>query len=288
MKKTIPFVLISMCAWGLAFSFSDFNFEEKERIQKVFKFQDSSGPIDILVDNIFGRIDVQGCDGRDVELVIQKTIKAGTKEKIQKAKEDVKLVITQEAGSLEFYVDGPFRCRDSRGNRSINNRHLGYEVHYDFVIRVPYMTNLSVWTVTDGNISVKNVEGTLEVHNVNGRIDLEDVAGAVAAHTVNGKVTATFVRNPESDCFFKTINGNLEVSLCEGLSADFQLKTLNGEAYSDFDVTLLPPKAAVRESRETKYIYKKDSFSRIRIGKGGPEIRMDTFNGNIFIKKRTA
>jgi len=58
------------------------------------------------------------------------------------------------------------------------------------------------------------------------------------------------------------------------------------EVYSDFPVTYLPATPAVREQTQGKYVFKSDRFFGVRAGKGGPEIKMDTLNGDILIKKR--
>ncbi|MDH5705320.1 MAG: DUF4097 domain-containing protein [Candidatus Aminicenantes bacterium] len=256
--------------------------EEKEEIQKTLKFEDPSQPKELLVDNIFGSIKAEGYDGPDVQLVVHKTIKARTKDRIQKAKEEVELVITEEKNAIDLYVDGPFR--NSHKNRSW--RDPGYAVHYDFELKVPHKTNLCLKTVTEGNITVKNIEGEFEVQNVNGWIEMTDVAGAGTAHTVNGRVEVHFTRNPQSDCSFRTINGDIEVSFLDNLSADFRLKTFSGDAYSDFPMTYLPRQAAEVKRDKGKYLYKSDRSVGIRVQKGGPKIEMDTMNGDLIISKK--
>jgi len=69
------------------------------------------------------------------------------------------------------------------------------------------------------------------------------------------------------------------------LAADFALKTMNGEAFSDFPSVALPAETAKRETREGKTLYRRGGFTRICIGKGGPEFRCETLNGDILISK---
>jgi hypothetical protein len=269
---------------GIIAAAEDFRFEEKEEIQKTLKFKDPAKPKELQVDNIFGSIEVEGFSGEEVKLIAHKTIKARNTEKIQKAKEEVKLEINEEGNTIDLYVDGPFRCAEGKRRRSW--RDPGYEVQFDFVLKVPHKTNLYLKTVTNGDIKVNNVEGELVVNNVNGKIEMEEVAGSVEAHTVNGRVKTLFNRNPEADCSFRTINGDLEISFCPDLSADLRLKTFNGQAYSDFPVTYLPAEQAVAERKQRKYVYKSNRFSSVRIGKGGPQMKFDTLNGDILINKR--
>lgn len=285
MRKTL-FVLglIGLLSFPLGLIGYDLGYkvEEKEEIRKTLKFEDPSQPKELLVDNIFGSIKAEGYNGRDVQLVVHKTIKARTKDRIQKAKEEVELLITEEKNTIDLYVDGPFRC----SHRSRSWREPGYQVHYDFELKVPRQTNLCLKTVTEGNISVENIEGEFEVKNVNGWIEMREVAGAGTAHTVNGRVKVHFTRNPRSDCSFRTLNGDIEVFFLDNLSADFRLKTFNGDAYSDFPLTYLPRQAAEVKRDKGKYVYKSDRSVGIRVQKGGPQIEMDTMNGDLIISKK--
>lgn len=260
-------------------------FEEKEEIRKTLHFKDPSAKKELFVDNVFGSIAVEGYSGQDVQLVAHRTIKASSEEKVKKAKEEVKLDISEEGNTVDIYVDGPFRCREGR-RRWSSRSDPGYEVHYDFDLKVPHKTSLFLCTVTSGDIRVKNVEGEFEIKNVNGKIEMTEVAGSGDAHTVNGEVKVLFRQNPESDCSFHTINGDLEITFCPNLSAELFLKTFNGKAYTDFEVTTLPAEKAVGERRDGKFVYKSSRFFGVRVGKGGPEIKFDTMNGDILIANR--
>jgi hypothetical protein len=285
MKKAFLIMLVVLIA-GILFLYGDnFRFEKKEKITKTLKFRDPSEPKDLQVDNIFGSIAVTGYDGTEVTLVAHKTIKARTEERIVKAQQEVKLDISEEGNIIDIYVDGPFRCQHKR---EPEGRHdPGYRVHYDFEIKVPHKTSIFLKTVTDGDIIVNGIQGEFEVRNVNGEITMGDIAGSGKAHTVNGEVKVTFSQNPASNCSFKTINGDIEVAFLKNLAADFQLKSFNGDAYSDFPVSYLPTVSSSSVERKNgKYVYKSDRFTKIRVGSGGPEIKMDTLNGDILINKK--
>ncbi|MGD2294522.1 MAG: hypothetical protein PVF22_01635 [Candidatus Aminicenantes bacterium] len=283
MKKRVCLLLILAVAGGL-YAERRYKIEESEAVQKTLKFQDPAKPKELSVDNIFGFIHVEGIESKEVRLSVKKTIKARTSDRLQKAKEEVSLDITEDGNTIDLFVDGPFRDKNDR-NRWRQCRDPGYEVHYDFTIKVPLQTSLYLKTVTDGNISVKNVEGDFEVKNVNGTIVMTDIAGSGTAHTVNGKVEASFVKNPKSDCSFKTLNGHLIVLFQPDLSADFWLKTFTGDAYSAFPINYLPSKPGKVFREKGKYVYEGNKMTGVRIGTGGPEIKMDTMTGDIFIEK---
>jgi len=289
MKKNL--ILLAALGLGLALTAAaqedrdtTYKFQEKDEIRNVLKFHDPTTPGTLIVDNVFGAIDVRGTERADVEMVARRTIRAKSQERIGRAKAEVKLDIKAEGGEIDIYVDGPFRCQ-TQDCEGLRWRDWGYEVQYDFVLKVPRRTALTLKTVNRGDIAVRGVEGDFDVRNVNGKIVMESVAGSVRAHTVNGGVRVGFTRNPAANCAFKTINGDVEISFREGLAADFRLQTMHGEAYSDFASTKLPAEAAKRKTVGGKTIFKRGGYTGIRIGKGGPEIRCDTLNGDILIKR---
>ncbi len=276
--------MVVLLVTGLFIGSSSWSVEEKEEIQKTLRFQDPSRPKELGVDNVYGSIKVVGYRGQEVQFTAHKTIRGRNKEKIRQAQEEVSLEITEEGNIIDLYVDGPFRsCQKGRKWRRWRNP--GYQVQFDFELKVPIETSLYLKTVNEGDIRVENVKGEFEVKNVNGGITMNEIAGTGEARTVNGEVKVVFSRKPESACSFRTINGDLEISFPINLSADFRLKTFNGEIYSDFPVTYLPAREPVRDHKKGKFVYKSDRFFGVRVGQGGPEIKLDTLNGDILITK---
>jgi hypothetical protein len=217
-------------------------------------------------------------------MIARRTIRAKSPDRIERAKAEVKLDVKAAGSGIDIYVDGPFRCRvqDCEGLRWLE---WGYEVQYDFVLKVPRRTGLTLKTVNRGEITVRGVEGDFDVRNVNGKIAMESVAGAGRARTVNGGIRVGFVRNPASPCSFKTVNGDVEASFRDGLAADLRLQSMRGEAYSDFASIKLPAEPVTRETAGGRTIFKRGGATGARVGKGGPEIRCEALNGDIFIKK---
>jgi ribosomal protein S28E/S33 len=292
-------VVVFALAMGLTTSFAapatdrdrlrEYPVQKKEDIQKTLKFADTTKPGEVIVDNVFGPIKVEGYAGTDVLLVAHKTVYAKTEDKAARAQEEVKLDIQEKGQTVDIYVDGPFRENDRMRHPIFHSwRDPGYQVHYAFELKVPFKTDVAVSTVTDGDVEVRTVEGEFDVHNVNGKVRLSDVAGSGEAETVNGELFVGFRSVPNGRCAFKTVNGDLVLTLPSDVSADFRLKTFNGDVYSDFPVTSLPARPPVRDESKGKFIYKSDRSFGVRAGKGGPEIALDTLNGDILIKKKTA
>ncbi len=258
----------------------DFPVREQETIQKSFSMP-ASQHRSLEVDNVFGSIEVIGDTSDQVQLVVNKTTRAESKDKLEQAKKEVTLDITQQEGSLKFYVNGPFRCQcpdcvSFHGDE-------GYVVKMDFQLRVPSDIDVKVKTVNEGRVLVRNINGSFLVRNVNGDIAMENVAGSGTARTVNGPVKVSFRQNPRESSDFRTVNGNVELRFAHDLSADFRFKTFNGGVFSDFPVTALPVHALQEEHRGGKIIFRADRYTGARVNSGGPEIKVENLNGDIRI-----
>jgi DUF4097 and DUF4098 domain-containing protein YvlB len=252
---------------------------DQENVQKSFVMP--AGHKSLEIDNVWGSIEVVADTTDKVELTVARTTQAESKDKLERAKKEVTLDITQEEGALKLYVNGPFRCQcdDCRHSRDDE----GYRVKMDFKVHVPHDLDIKVKTVNRGRVVVKNTSGNFVVRNVNGDIEMDNVAGSGTARTVNGPVIVSFRQNPHENSEFKTVNGNVELRFAHDLSADFRFKTFNGGIYSDFPVTALPVHAIQAEHKGAKVIYRADRFTGARVNAGGPEIQVENLNGDIRI-----
>jgi hypothetical protein len=260
----------------------DLSVVENETIQRVFPAAKS-----VDVDNFDGSITVTGSGTQEIKIEVHKTIRARSAEKVQEAKREVQLDMAPHDDGLRVYVEGPFRCKC--GDGSINwrgSRFYGYEVSFDFTIQVPRDTNLRLRTVNRGDIHVESITGTFDAENINGGLELLEVSGSGHAYALNRPVKVLFNRNPAAASDFGSLNGDVDITFRPGLSADLWMKTFNGHAYTDFDVSALPGRAGIREQRDGKFVYKSNEFFGVRAGNGGPELKFDAFNGDIRIRNR--
>ncbi len=266
-------------------------FSDQETIRKTFDLGAAGASRRLEVDNVTGSIEVVGADSTQVQLVVHRTNRAKAQEKLEEAKKEVKLEITQEAGALKIYVDGPFRCRrDGRQSRDgcccVSFRgDEEYSVHMDFQLQVPRDIHVTLRTVNDGEIAVRDVRGRYSVHNVNGGIEMLRIAGSGEAQTVNGDVKVTFRENPRENSSFESVNGDIDLHFVSGLSADFRFKTFNGDVFSDFPVASLPARGMEQERKGGKTIFRADRFAGGRIGSGGIQVTVENLNGDIRIRE---
>jgi hypothetical protein len=272
--------LLVACLPGLAPAQQDV--EQHETIERTFTLSGAAAR-KVIVDNVEGSIQVTGHPGSEIRLIARKRLRADSPEKAAEARRDVSLDISQDANTVRLYVDGPFRCRD--GGVRMHGRQ-GYRVRFDFELQVPPDTAVSLKTVNDGDIKVEGVAGDYDVDNINGGIQMAEVSGSGRVYALNGRVQVLFRENPRAASSFGSLNGEVRVSFRPSLAADLRFKTFNGGVFTDFPVTYLPVQAAAGERRDGKFVYKSNEWSSVRVGRGGPELSFDAFNGNIRILSR--
>jgi len=260
-RRTLATVAIGVCLIGptQAQRTSRYDVVDESTITRTLAFA-AGGDRTLDVRNINGFIHVQGTSDPAVQMSIHKTVRAETAGDNADAERDVRLDFSEQKPTVEAVV------RDRRNHVCGEPSHdearwerVHYEVRYDFTIRVPRDAKLRLCTINGGDLIVAGTIGDFLVDNVNGRIDMNGVAGS-----------------------FKTVNGNIDVSFVDGLSADFSMKTFNGGLFTDFDVQPLAGKApAPPERRDGTFVYRVGNFTRVRVGRGGPEIAFETLNGNV-------
>lgn len=238
---------------------------------------------------IHGAITVEAYDGQDVEMLIEKSISAETEDDLNEAKRDVILDTGDNAAVVRAIVKYPDQavCGEEDG-RTRSHQSLKYDVRFDFTIRVPRATRLELCTINQGDVSVTGTHGDFDIRSVNGRITMIDVAGSGDATTINGPVKASFVSAPSSASMFKTINGEVVLTLPDGLSADLRMKTFNGGLFTDFEVQPLSATASLTaEKHGGMSVYRTTGFTTVRAGKGGPELTLESLNGDVRVLRRS-
>src|SRR4051812_20344046 len=110
MTSTSPLVTKSVAAaskhdrWG-----SEMNVKDTETIRKTFSLN-GSGQKSIDIDNVFGSIEVVGGSSNEVQVVVTKTIRAENNARLEVARKEVTLDMSQQENAVTLFVNGPFRC----------------------------------------------------------------------------------------------------------------------------------------------------------------------------------
>jgi DUF4097 and DUF4098 domain-containing protein YvlB len=160
----------------------------------------------------------------------------------------------------------------------------------ELLIRVPYSTSLKLECMNGGEIKVNRVAGDIELQNLNGAVTATNVSGSIVAHSLNGRVLVTMDKiTPGKPMSFTSMNGDVDVTLPPDTKGTLRMKTDHGEIYSDFDVKVGASSGPVVEdgrAKGGKYRIKVDQTTVGTINGGGPDFKLQTFNGNIFIRNK--
>ncbi len=267
--------------------------EYKNHVSKEFTPQKNASATVLSIYNVYGAIKVEGYAGDKVMLEIDEKISAKTSEALELGRKESKLEFDQGTDTIMAYITGPYDSRPRRwsdNDRRYDRRGPAYKYALEFTVKVPFGMNLNISTVNDGNIIVKDVAGSLRVHNVNGAITVANAkTGAMDIHTINGNVTVNHLGVPIAESSYYTLNGKLEVTYPADLSADLRFKSMNGSFYTDFeDVKVLPGTIVkTQEKKADGIIYRLNKNSDVRVGNGGKMFKFETLNGNIYIKKQS-
>lgn len=170
---------------------------------------------------------------------------------------------------IEVIVEGEGERVDVR-TRMPHGHPFGGGGKVDYTVTVPRSARVSVRNV-NGRIEVSDVSGGVEAHNVNGTIEAEDVAGEVQAETVNGSVAVSIARvDPASRSRIAATNGTVRVSLPPDAGAEVEASTVNGAVHCDFDV-------------QGGQVSRRKVVGRI--GQGGARFELRTVNGTANIDR---
>ena len=219
----------------------------------------------IEIKGVNGGITATGSTGSQVELVAVK--KGRTSDPAA-----VKIDVVEHADGVTicavYPAEGtPNECAPGKGGRM---RVHDNDVNVEWKLSVPAGVRFVGRTV-NGGIDARGIQADAEAETVNGGVDL-DSTGTARAETVNGGITARLGRADWSGTLkLATVNGGIDVTIPEGLNAEVNASTVNGDISTDFPITVTG-KIGRRKLAGT-------------VGSGGRLLEMKTVNGGIELKK---
>lgn len=201
----------------------------------------------------------------------QLLIKVGSKSRIPERAKGLKLV--GEGGSDN--TDVGFYVVEDGNNLIVKNlrKSEGAEIY------LPKNQKISVKSTWQGDIDITGFTSEIEASaQLNGGISITDVTGPITADALNGGIEILFNNvSQDSPISIYTTNGEMDISLPENTPADFVLSTINGEIYTNFELSL-PDKDGLKAIATKKV--------RGSINNGGVDIQLKSTNGNIYLRKK--
>jgi DUF4097 and DUF4098 domain-containing protein YvlB len=245
----------------------------------------------IRVHNANGKTRIIGEDRDDIEIRIQKSVRADCSDVATRLLDSIRIQSSEGSEVLEIEVQIPRRCsrhavahielhvpRETRvSTRSANGKICLEGIDRD--VRA-YSSNGSI-TICEVNgdidvmtanakVACRCTHGHLRARSSNGKIELGGHRGSVEASTSNGVIRASFESVGEVGISLTTSNGRIVLDLPEEIDADIDMRVENGLIRNDLELEQ-------RAGDESGWI-------RGRLGKGGCPIKLRTSNGTISVR----
>jgi DUF4097 and DUF4098 domain-containing protein YvlB len=270
-----------------------------EKIVREITFEKVSEANALMIANINGDVKVQGYDGDKILIEVNKWVAGKTAARLEKGKTELQLGVINRADSIILYVvngctsfgkgqrfgDGWNKGWGYNWNCNEGHCETDYDYKMDFMVKVPRRISVTANTINEGEIDVQNVSGSIRANNINGGIKLANLEREAVASTINGDVDVEYTSNPSKDCRFYSLNGDINAFFRKGLAANLSFESFNGEFFTNINgIDQLP--AILEKSEKGEGIHYKVNGNLYKIGKGGPLLDFETFNGNVYLKEK--
>lgn len=260
-------------------------------------FSNPSGEMKVIVDIKTGSIKVKGTARKDVLVKY-------SSEKDEDGEDDDR----DRDRNRKHHVNVNVNVNDSKDNReglrkisggTMNLEGTEYQNtvkvtsdnwsnRMEVVVEVPSTITARIKTYNDGDLDVSNITGTVELINYNGAITATAISGTVVAETYNGDIKIAYDKlTPDTPLSYANYNGDIDLTFPAGLKASFKMKTKQGEIYSGFDAQV-QKSAPITKTEAKTGVYKVqiDDWVKVDVNGGGPEISVQTYNGDIYLRKK--
>ena len=223
----------------------------------------------LKVQNMKGSVTVTGSNRQDVLVRYQPIGSQGIK------LEDV-------GGGLKKISGGFSNLEVSERNNRIdiesNNHTRGMKIE----VEVPVNFDLEINTFNHGNVWIEDIKGEVTVEAHNGRVDAKKISGSVVASSFNGGITVQFDQlTANTPLAFTNFNGEIDITLPTSTKADFKFKMMQGDIYTAFDMDIKPEMVKHKEDGG----FSLDGWMIGKINGGGPEFRIESHHGDVYIRK---
>lgn len=239
---------------------------------------------EIEIRGLLGNVRAEHASGDQVEVVGRRIGSDADQVRIEAVETDDGIVICaiyprQERASRRGDGDGE-RRRGDRDGGICNDGHSGEldldadEARIDFTVRVPAGVRFAARTI-QGDIHAVGLRGPVDAASVDGDVRVS-TTGTARAATVSGDVDASFGQADGEDMEFASVSGNVVVRLAGDVGAEVQANTLSGDIQSDFALRMRG-----EDDDDDGFNIRIGQQARGTIGRGGPELTLNTVSGNI-------
>ena len=219
----------------------------------------------VNIQNLSGDVRVVAGTGSTVEI-------NGYKHGNHRFFDDVTIEVVESGNGIticSMFKDADMECTD-RGLR-VHDGDRDHDLDIDIEVTVPKSVLVDAHSVS-GDVNVSGAEGVVKAGSVSGDVEMTHLrASSVSASSVSGDIEVGIdAFTGDGDMSFKSVSGDVTVTLPAGTDADVTMRSVSGDLDTDFPLTLNG--RMDRHSLEA------------RIGKGGRQLEVATVSGDVKLR----
>jgi hypothetical protein len=247
----------------------------------------------VVVSNFSGPISVKKSTSREITIKVTKkgkdldpNISLDLIEKDNTVIVYLKTPCTKPKNEINFSIDDSNIFEYCQSECSWHNASEDAFSLLEFEVSIPENVDIYAQTILNGDIEIKGATGDVYAQNVNGAIHLEGIKSLIKASTVNGDIDIEFVKTPLRSAEISTINGQVNIKTIATANYNATFKSFQGDLYTDHKIVEVQPLKTVKENGKNGFKLTLSEVKSLTIGKGGPLIAVETFNGNAYLIKK--
>ena len=205
-----------------------------------------------------------------------------------KSLEDSEVKVSKEKNGLKKISGGTPSLNIMEQNGEVRIESETWQKGFNMYIEVPNNFNVDVDSYMEGKVLVENVNGEVSIENYVGDIEATGINGSVNANTYSGSLIINFNQiSGDVPTAFHTFNGHIDITLPSNAKINTKVKADNGDIYTGFDIEFTTSKPKVEKQNNGDWNRTLiDGWLEGKINGGGQEMKIKTFNGDIFIRKK--
>ena len=239
------------------------DYSEPDRVPNVGEFSKSTdfypgGTLSLR--NFDGNIEIIGWGNDEVEVYADKMIPRPMRPRVQM------MSWRQAVPKIDFdKSDDRIMIRTQAPDRE------GKDSVVDYFLNVPHSIKLNDIVAREGDVTVADIYGQVNIELQSGDINIENFSGSVVSSVVEGSIIATlYDLRSEDEIRMMTREGDITVSLQARVNARIEGSFPNGQVISEFEVEI--PEGAKKFT--------------VELGEEeGSSLYLEALNGDIHIKK---
>lgn len=207
----------------------------------------------LMIENPVGNVEIIGTDAPNVRATIVTIIRGVSETAVQEGR--------QQTGVI---VGGDHRSRVLRATVAPTpGKEWSAAMHWQ--VQVPRTAHVSVVTRAGDRVRLGGMRGSVHVKNINGSIVLHDVTGHAVADSVNGSVIY-IAGQPQGNVQLSSVNGDITVSLAANADFRWVAETVKGD---------------IRTTMPARGAFFGNTFRGSINAPGGPTITTASLMGNV-------